>query len=102
MKVVLVVGHAADSGAVFDDVARLSPGDLILVAGDVPVTRVLLSSYRPDRPESVQQLDRHDALKALMANTLNLLRSGDDGLQALCDLAVAVPVTSYLKPLGAV
>ena len=46
------------------------------------VAIVLFNLGGPDRPESVQQLDRHDALKALMANTLNLLRSGDDGLQA--------------------
>lgn len=90
-----VVGLPSN-GIPHTELSEIRADAVALAAGDVPVTRVLLSSYRPDRPESVQQLDRHDALKALMANTLNLLRSGDDGLQALCDLAVAVPVTSVV------
>ena len=31
-----------------------------------------------------------------MSNTLNLLRSGEDGLQTLCDVAGTVPVTAVV------
>jgi len=63
-------------------------------ASGLPVTGVLVASWQPDRPEAVRTLEPADTLEALMANTLNLWRSGGEGLATLCDLATSVPVTA--------
>ncbi len=53
---------------------------------------LLVTSYQPEQPLHVVHLEPERALRAVLANTLNLARSGDEGLQAACQLAEAVPV----------
>ena len=67
--------------------------DVGRLAGDVgPITRVVLPEYRKGAAASLELLDPPAAIKALMANTLNLARAGQEGLTTLCHLATSVPV----------
>lgn len=63
-----------------------------------PVSVVLLPVYRPGAEVSVTRLSVLDALKALLANAVNLGRVGEDGFAALCQLAERVPVISVEHP----
>lgn len=78
------------------------------LAGDVgPVSHVLLAEYLgpvPSDPHRVppsvtaERLEPVTAVKALLANTLNLGRAGQHGLESLCLLAGSVPVTRVIHP----
>lgn len=74
--------------------------DVVRIFGDLgPVTRVIFPEYtgpRPTDPGAVpvattDELPPVDALRALLANTLNLARGGQQGLDDLCLLAESVP-----------
>lgn len=77
--------------------------DVVRLVGDVgTVDHIVLPEYvgpRPTDPEAtlaepvVTRLDPVGAVRALLANTLNLARSGQVGLETLCALAESVPVT---------
>jgi hypothetical protein len=67
--------------------------DVELLAGDVgPVSAVYLPSFSPGSATRIERLEPTDAVTDLLANTLNLARIGQPGLDALCDLAESVPV----------
>lgn len=74
--------------------------DARVVAGSAgPVAEVLLVRYDPSAAAVARRpLDALGALEALFANTLNLARSGEEGLAALCDLAERVPVAELVHP----
>lgn len=98
-----VLGLAEDSQGV-DPARRVSShvdptgfrSDVARLAGDVgPVTRVVLPTYDPDSRTEVTELMRlepHEAVVELLANTFNLARIGQSGLDTLCDLAESVRV----------
>lgn len=63
------------------------------LVGDIgPITAVFETAFRPDAEINVERLEKSDAIKVIMANSLNLTRSGSAGLGALCGLAESVPV----------
>lgn len=64
-----------------------------LLAGDVgPIDEVVLPTYRPGS-QSVRTLtEPREASRELLSNTLNLGRSGQEGLRTLAELAERVPV----------
>lgn len=67
--------------------------DAVRLGGDVgPISRVVLPTYVEGTGTTLEDLDPPAALDALLANTLNLGRAGQPGLDALCDLAASVPV----------
>lgn len=66
--------------------------DVKRLGGEVgPIRAVVFPTYDPDRPPVIEAVDRHEFLDALLANTLNLARVGQPGLEALCELAESVP-----------
>jgi hypothetical protein len=68
--------------------------DAVLLTGDVGrIDEVVLPVYNPDQPQRRTRLDPPDAIREVLANTLNLARSGETGLATLCALAEQVPVT---------
>lgn len=67
--------------------------DVVRLAGDIgPIDRVILPTYVPGAVLTVENLSPADAVDALLANILNLARAGQPALDAVCDLAVTVPV----------
>ncbi|MCO5321168.1 MAG: PqqD family peptide modification chaperone [Microthrixaceae bacterium] len=77
--------------------ADIDPADLrsnvARLDGDVgPVSRVLLPTYVEAATPSSHQLTSDEAVVELLANTLNLARAGQTGLDAVVDLATSVPV----------
>ncbi len=63
--------------------------------GDVGgVDLVLHTAYRPQSPASAVRLSAQQAIELLLGNTLNLVRSGNEGLATLCRVAESVPVVS--------
>lgn len=77
--------HDLDPAELRADVARL--------AGDVgPITRVLLATFTEGAEPQLADLSPQEAAVELLANTLNLARAGQNGLDGICDVAVQVPV----------
>lgn len=67
--------------------------DTICAGGEVgPVDLVVEVSYQPEATYSATQLELGDAIRVLMTNTLNLVRVGQPGLEALARMAETVPV----------
>ena len=76
-----------------DAAVRELRADAVRLSGDVgPIAHVVLPEYRKGAAISLARLDPPAAVKALLANTLNLARAGEEGLTALCHLAASVPV----------
>ncbi|MCB1029267.1 MAG: hypothetical protein KDB24_16070 [Microthrixaceae bacterium] len=74
------------------DPAELRP-DVAYLGGDVgPVSRVVLPRFQPGASGAVERLTPSEAVVDLLANTLNLARAGQVGLDAICDLAGFGPV----------
>jgi hypothetical protein len=64
-----------------------------LVSGEAgPIGPVFLPVFEEGAKLTSQRLNAVDALKALLANTVNLPRTGDAGFQTLCDMATNTPV----------
>ena len=80
------------SGSVHRRAIELRPDARCITLADDPIDLVLLVTYDPDKPPSTRRLDPAEAVKALLANTLNLVRSGEVGLGTLCALAARVPL----------
>lgn len=55
-----------------------------------PVTQVVFPSFQPDARCEMLMLDPYERFDALLANTLNLARVGEPGLETLCRLAETV------------
>lgn len=67
--------------------------DVERLAGDVgPISRVILPVYRRGASTELEDLSVSDSLVELLANTLNLARVGQSGLDTLCELAERLPV----------
>lgn len=86
-----VLGLPPDVG---DEVA---PADLRSDArrliGDVaPISRVLLPCHVPGASASFERLTPEDAAVELLANSFNLARMGQEGLETICALAESVTV----------
>ncbi len=80
----------SDSGDL--DPSEINPG-VVRLDGDVgPVSRVVLPTYQEGAELTVRRLEPHEAVVELLANTLNLARAGQAALDALCEMAVAVPI----------
>ena len=68
-------------------------GGMVRLDGDVgPIGRVVLPRYVEGAEAALEALDPAEAIVELLANTLNLARSREVGLAAVCDLAGGVPV----------
>jgi hypothetical protein len=67
--------------------------DAAVLRGEVgPVGRVVLPHYEAGAAVSVNELEPRDAAIGIIEHCLNLARVGQAGLEALCQLAVEVPV----------
>lgn len=74
------------------DPAEINPA-VVRLDGEVgPVSRVVLPTYQKGAEAALERLEPHEAVVELLANTLNLARAGQAALDAVCDLAAAVPV----------
>lgn len=72
--------------------AEIRPGT-VCVGGDAgAVDLVVEVSYRAGATYSAAPLEAGDAIRVLMTNTLNLVRVGTPGLEALARMAESVPV----------
>ena len=67
--------------------------DVSVLRGDVgPVTRVVLPRYEAGASTVLEMLDPRAAIVGILEHALNLGRVGQPGLDALCQLALTVPV----------
>ena len=67
--------------------------DVAIAIGDVgPVDRVVLPRYEPGALLQIELLDPPQAVVAVLEHALNLRLVGQPGLEALCELALRVPV----------
>jgi hypothetical protein len=67
--------------------------DAVVLRGEVgPVGRVVLPHYEAGAAVSISELGPRDAAIGIIEHCLNLARVGQPGLEALCRLAVEVPV----------
>jgi hypothetical protein len=67
--------------------------DAAVLRGDIGrVDRVVLPRFEAGAPTSVSTLAPRDAVIAVLEHALNLARVGTPGLEALCQLALEVPV----------
>ncbi len=71
---------------------ELRPGAKSLAGQVGTLDLIIHTGYRPDEPPAATELQLDDALRTLLLNTLNLVRSGQSGLETLCRLAERVPV----------
>lgn len=68
--------------------------DVLRLSGEVgPISAVMLAEYVDGELGSIERLQPDDAIIDLLANTVNLNRCRQLGLDALSDLAATVPVS---------
>lgn len=97
-RAVLELDDGSEQGGSSDRVSSHVPperlrADVRRLAGDVgPVTRIVLPEYQSGAVTRLVRLAPHEAVVELLANTFNLARIGQSGLDVLCDLAERVPV----------
>ncbi|MEI2638456.1 MAG: hypothetical protein V9F03_05595 [Microthrixaceae bacterium] len=87
-------GSNHPSGSINEDIdaAALRP-EVMKLAGDCDVVaRVILPTFIDGATTSLKDLSDQEAAIYLLANTLNLARVGQIGLETLCALAESVPV----------
>jgi len=83
-----LVGVPADPDGTVDPSEVRS--DVRRLGGRVgPISQVIFPTYRPGSGCEFEELDVYEHFDALLANTLNLARIGQAGLDALCALAEA-------------
>lgn len=80
------------------EVDYVRPGELntesLALTGSVgPIDEIILTRYEKGATTIASRLTPAEALRELLAQTLNLLRSGSEGLLAISQLAEQVPVT---------
>lgn len=89
-------GDPAESATGLQD-SGVQPADLRrgvnLLGGDVgPVGQIILPSFLPGAEPGLDWLPPGQGAIRLLANTLNLARSGQTGVETVCELAASVPV----------
>lgn len=72
-----------------DSIVAESPASLQGEHG--PIAGILVCEHLPDNEASAVPLDPYDTAEELTSSALNLSRTGDPGLQMLCDLAATAP-----------